>query len=329
MPFPEHIAALLERFNVRADTKAALYDLYVSYGADALEEFGNLTDELGHPSGISPEDLGFLRAAVLRRFLDRCHPQWMKNVPTESLWHPREMMGRAAGLSMPFGRIGEGERTDFSSAVEAAALAAIGENQPIPSGVVMVSQNGHYGGRIDTVSFEVVVADQEQALALATSEGQQHTLPGSVGQTSGTIDPASTIALLWEIQPNVFKPEGTRNRAVSQIYRKHRNWHVVSLLIGVQWLRARNYRIFILRGEALRDAHEVNAAKPVGDRVPELHNRTVERVVSMIGEALEPPSPEDVQLLLSTDLMNTALRAAVEQDGAASAIWRLSPATVQ
>ena len=193
----------------------------------------------------------------------------------------------------------------------------------------MVSQNGHYGGRIDTVSFEVVVADQEQALALATSEGQQHTLPGSVGQTSGTIDPASTVALLWEIQPNVFKPEGGRNRAVSQIYRKHRNWHVVSLLIGVRWLRARNYRIFILRGEALRDAHEVNAAKPVGDRVPELHNKTVERVVSMIGEALEPPSPEDVQLLLSTDLMNTALRAAVEQDGAASAIWRLSPATVQ
>ena len=41
MPFPDHIERIFETFRVPADTKATLYDLYVSLGDEALEVFGD------------------------------------------------------------------------------------------------------------------------------------------------------------------------------------------------------------------------------------------------------------------------------------------------
>ena len=44
MPFPEHIERIFESYRVPADTKAALYDLYVSLGDEALEVFGDIAE---------------------------------------------------------------------------------------------------------------------------------------------------------------------------------------------------------------------------------------------------------------------------------------------
>ena len=41
MPFPEHIDRVFNAFGVPADTKAALYDLYVSMGPEVLEVFSD------------------------------------------------------------------------------------------------------------------------------------------------------------------------------------------------------------------------------------------------------------------------------------------------
>ena len=42
MPVPEHIERVFDAFRVRADTKAALFDLYLSMGADVLEVFSDI-----------------------------------------------------------------------------------------------------------------------------------------------------------------------------------------------------------------------------------------------------------------------------------------------
>ena len=62
--------------------------------------------------------------------------------------------------------------------------------------------------------FLELAADLEDALLIAGAEGQQHTIPGSIGETSGTFDSALNVALIWEVQPNVYKPAGERNRLV-------------------------------------------------------------------------------------------------------------------
>jgi hypothetical protein len=153
--------------------------------------------------------------------------------------------------------------------------------------------------------------------------GQQHTLPGSAGATSGTTDARQQIALLWEIQPNVFKPLGERNREIAKLYRRHRNWHVITLLAAIEWLRAKSFRVFILRGEGLPATHEVNAAKPVTPAIIALHDRTVESVTNALDLPLSLATPDDEELLASSNVMNTGLAKHVAAFGAAAAIWRI------
>ena len=45
---------------------------------------------------------------------------------------------------------------------------------------------------------------------------------------------AFQVALLWEVQPNVYKPAGERNRGIAKLYRRHRNWHVITLVSALQ-----------------------------------------------------------------------------------------------
>ncbi|HSN69732.1 MAG TPA: hypothetical protein VLV48_10830, partial [Thermoanaerobaculia bacterium] len=149
----------------------------------------------------------------------------------------------------------------------------------------------------------------------------QHTLPGSAGETTGTLE--SGGALLWEVQPNALKVEGERNRAASAVLRRHRNWHVASLAAALLWLRERCADIWILRGASLAVAHEVNPAEPVGEIIPALHDRTVARVFGTINLVLAEPGPADGQAILRTGLMNASLRAAVERDGAAKHLWKV------
>src|SRR5437763_11422408 len=90
MPFPAHIARVLDDFRVPADTKAALFDLYVSMGDEVLEVFSDVAEGIASPSLLTPDDTLTIREQLVERYLARNHPRWSEGVPTPSLWHPRE-----------------------------------------------------------------------------------------------------------------------------------------------------------------------------------------------------------------------------------------------
>jgi hypothetical protein len=300
MPFPEHLDRILNTYGVPADTKAALYDLYVSMGDDVLEVFADLAESVASATMLRPEDTVPIRATVVERYLLRNHPRWLENLPTRSLWHPREAEGRASGAAVP-----------------------LREHSGNPRGIVILGRNAHFGGRAETISFDVVAHDLADAMALGLAEGQQHTIPGSAGETSGTFDSARNVALLWEVQPNVYKPRGERNRAIANIYRRHRNWHLMTLTAALDWLRAQSAATFILRGAALAITHEVNPEKPVSEMIAALHDRTVMEVARSRGVALADPTDEDERMLLESCVMNHALRKHVLVNGAAGAVWNV------
>jgi len=172
VPFPSHIAAVLDEYRVPADTKAALFDLYVSMGEEVLEIFSEIAEGVASPSLLTPYDTLAIRERAVERYLTRNHPRWLEGTPTPSFWHPRELEGRASGLVVPL---------DVSA----------------PNGILLLGRNAHFGGRSDTISFDVVAASLDDAIALGQAAGQQHTIPGSAGETSGTHDVARSIALIW------------------------------------------------------------------------------------------------------------------------------------
>jgi len=201
--------------------------------------------------------------------------------------------------------------------------ALLDDDQPVPDGVVVHARNGHFGGRPETISFDVIAADLPDAVALARAAGQQHTLPGSVGETSGTVDAERGLALIWEVQPNVYKPAGERNRDVARLFRRHRNWHVLTLAAALGWLRGRGMRAYVVRGAALAPAHEVNPAKPVSETIVALHDRTVARVAAALGLQLLDLAPDDEQLLLDSRVMNVGLQLHTGANGLGGAMWRV------
>jgi hypothetical protein len=313
MPFPEHIERVFEAFRIAADTKATLYDLYVSMGPEVLEVFSDIAEGVDSPAALRPEDCAGVRGRVVERYLARNHPLWLGGMPTPSLYCPRELEGRAAGAAIPLGAVRE--------IVDVAKL--IGDDQPVPDGVVVHGRNAHFGGRLETISFDVVASALDDALALARAAGQQHTLPGSVGETSGTVDAERSVALIWEVQPNVYKPAGDRNREIAKLFRRHRNWHLVTLAAAVGWLRERRIRAYVLRGAALAATHEVNPAKPVSDAIAALHDRTVARVVEALGCRLVDLTADDEQLLIGSRVMNAGLQMHVGDHGLGGAMQRI------
>ena len=313
MPFPPHIERVLDHYGIAPDTKAALYDLYLSMGDEVLEAFADAADGVTAASSLTPDDTLTLRHAIVERYLTRNHPLWLEGRPTPSFWHPRAAEGRASGLVLP-----------IENRTEKIARTIVGDAQPLPDGVLVLGRNAHFGGRAETISFDVVAAALGDAIAFGQAAGQQHTIPGSAGETSGTLDAGQRIALLWEVQPNVYKPSGDRNRAIAKVYRKHRNWHVVTLAAAIDWLREKEANIFILRGDALAPTHEVNPNKPVSPAIVEYHDRTVAQVVSAFGAALTEPSRDDETLLLNANVMNHALRKHAEQRGVAAVMWRIA-----
>ena len=316
MPFPPHIDRVLTAYAIRPATKAALYDLYLSLGDEVLEVFADLAEGVTSAATLEPDDTLTIREIVVERYLRRNHPRWLAGTPTASLWHPRVTEGRAAGAVLPQGELSETLRK------------VVGANQPVPDGILVVGRNAHFGGRAETISFDVVARNLEDALAIGKAAGQQHTIPGSVGSTSGTFDAEHHLALLWEVQPNVYKPAGERNQAISRVYRRHRNWHLVTLAAALEWLASQNATAFILRGEALAITHEVNPAKPLSESIAAMHDRTVEQVTRRLGCTLGALSDLDEISLLDTGVMNHALRRHVLQAGAAAAMWRVGSSSV-
>ncbi len=311
MPFPEHIARVFDDFGIAADTKDVLYDLYVTMGDEALEVFGDIAETVDSPASLRPEDCAPIRARVVERYLRRNHPRWADGIPTPSLYHPRAFEGRVSGAAIPLGELHP----------ETAGL--LEDDQPVPDGILVQGRNAHFGGRQETISFDYVASDLDDAIAIGLAEGQQHTLPGSVGETSGTLDAANGVALIWEIQPNVYKPSGERNRGIARVYRRHRNWHIVTLVAALQWLRNHGLKVYAVRGEALAATHEVNPEKPVSETIVTLHNRTVEHVTRGLGLPLTPATRDDELVLLNASVMNVGLHKHVTLFGAAGAVWRV------
>jgi len=305
VPFPSHIERIFETFRVPADTKAALYDLYVSLGDEALEVFGDIAEAVD-PSTLQPEHCGAIRTRLVERYLTRNHPLWLEGKPTPSFYRPRLLEGRASGVAIPLGEISQ----------------RIDNDQPPPDGIIVQGRNAHFGGRSETISFDIIPRNLDDAIALGRATGRQHTLPGSAGATSGTTDAMHQIALLWEIQPNVYKPAGDRNREISKLYRQHRHWHVITLTTAIEWLRAKSFRVFIVRGEALPATHEVNAGT-LSPSIIALHNRTVSSVAESLGLELIPATRDDEQLLANSTVMNTGLQKHVAESGANGAVWRV------
>jgi hypothetical protein len=309
MPFPEHIERVLDAYRVPADTKSALYDLYLAMGDEVLEVFADLADGVTSATMLSPDDTLLIRERVVERYLRRNHPRWLEGKPTASLWHPRVAEGRASGAAIPMG--------DFP------ALARNVSDQPLPDGILILGRNAHSGGRAETISFDVVARDLDDAIAIGKAAGQQHTIPGSIGETSGTFDSAHNVALLWEVQSNVYKPSGDRNRELAKLWRRHRNWHLITLAVAIEWLRGQQAETYILRGDAIAATHEMNPAKPVSGPIAALHDRTVQQVVRTAGATLIEPTNEDELVLLDSGVMNHALRKHVLLNGAAAALGKL------
>ncbi|HVR43275.1 MAG TPA: hypothetical protein VMS56_07475 [Thermoanaerobaculia bacterium] len=319
--FPPHLAQILDRFGVPADTQAALYDLYLFLGAEGLDAFAEWSSRRGNdPTSSRPEDLSEVWKIAVERYLGKHHGSWIVGDPTPTLFHPREGEGRFSGVAAPVGPF-EAAAEGLAGEAARAAGAMVGPDQPLPPGVLILSRNGHYGGRPKTISFDVVADRLEDAVALSAAEGRQHTLPGSAGETTASLD--GSAALIWEVQPNVLKPEGDRNREIRSILGRHRNWHVATLTAAILWLRLKVSDLWILRGEALTIVHEVNPARPVGEVIVEHHDRTVKRVSESLGVFLVDPPPHDAGMLLETEIPNESLRKGLEREGAAPFLWRL------
>lgn len=324
--FPPAIEQVLTRFNVAAPTRARLYDLYLTLGNDAVEAFGRIAEDLGGPDKVEVGDLGPIRSMVVDGFLERNHGAWLEGRPTPSLWHPREAEGRAAGVLIPLGRIGPPElENDFAARVHSAVAAIVGPGESVPFGVLLFGKNAHSGGRRETISFDVVSYDLGEAKILASAEGHQHTVPGSVGETSGTIDVARNLALIWEIQPNVLEPVEERNGDAARLIRRHRNWHVATLVAALQWLESHDLATFVIRGAALEPTHQLDSGLAVSDEIAALHERTVERVARGLARDLGEPSGSDLRRLLESDLPNTGLRKVLGGQDPGRAIWRIGP----
>ena len=311
MPFPSHIEQVLTSYGVRTDTKAALYELYLTLGGEVLEVFADLAEGVTAATTLEPDDTLTIRAEVVRRFVARNHPKWLEGTPTASLWHPRAAEGRASGAAVPLGSIPE------------EALRVVGADQPTPAGILILGRNAHFAGRSETISFDIIPRSLDEAIAIGLAEGRQHTIPGSVGETSGTFDSARSLALLWEIQPNVYKPAGERNHEIAKVYRRHRNWHLLTLASAILWLREQETAVFILRGAGLEVTHAADPEKPISETIAALHDRTVEQVAAALGAALATPSDDDGLVLLDSDVMNHALRQHVLRHGVEGVLWKM------
>ena len=306
MSLPPAIARTLVDHGFAPDVRAGVAELYRFLGPASVEALIDITEGRGRePAQIVREDLAVVRSIVGARFLRAHHGSWKDGIPTPAFWRDRRMTTSVTGMAVPLGDL-EDESSPFASRVAAAVRQATGPDQPRPQGLLVMSKGGHYGNRAGDVSFDLVPSDLDMALALNESLGQQHTLPGSIGEASGTIE-ESGVALLWEVQPNVYKPSAERNQSANKAWRKHRNWHLVTATAAFAWLEQNGYDAHVLKGSALSLAHEVNPDKPVTPEIEAFHERTVASVLRSLGleaveleaGAAEPPVREIVEHVFS------------------------------
>jgi hypothetical protein len=325
---PPPVVDILAAWNVPLDVRARLTDLHVFLGQRALDAFVEIAESSGRPpSELVPADLDSLREAAGERYLELSHPRWLDGEPTTGFWRDRTIEGAPTGIVTPLGDL-EDPKDDLTRLVADAAARAAGPNQPRPQGLLLLSRNAHFGNRPGEFSIDLVPRDLEQAKAVNRGVGQQHTAPGSIGEASGTALSDPPIAVTWEIQPNIHKPSGDRNREANAAWRRHRNWHLIVAIGAFAWLRHNGYRCHVLRSQALQMAHEVNPAKPVTDQVRSNHDRTIDSALAALGLARTPlaePSPEADALARILDMTLSHARRTMPLGDIVEAVTLASP----
>jgi hypothetical protein len=295
--FPTHISRVLDAYGVRADTKAALYAMYVSMGAEVLDVFADIAEGSTSVAALKPEETEGIRLQVIERFVRKNHSQWLAGKPTASLWHPRDAEGRAAGAVFPLT-----QRT-------AAA------------GVLLLGRNAHRDGRSDMLSFDLVAEELEDALVLAMAPGDQWTLPGSIGATSAVLDSDRGVVLILEVEPNVSEASAAEN--VAEICRRLGDWQHLTLSAALDWMEAQGSQVFIAKGSSIGVEREERRGALVTGRMIELHDRVIERVATSRGAALVELTDLDELSLLDSSLLNRPLRRHVLEQGVAGSIWKV------
>lgn len=308
LALPDGVARTLARFGVPPDTRAGIGELYRFLGPGVIDAVAGLPDSLGIPPGeLTPEHLAGVRMHLGEAFLRDNHPRWLQELPTPAFWRDRSVEGGATGLAIPLGDLAA-PTTEVARKTAGALRIAAGPNQPPPRGLLVASRNSHYGNRPGVFSVDLVPSSLDDALAFNGSVGQQHTLPGSLGEASGTS--GERYALLWEVQPNVYRPNADRNPAARAPFRRHRNWHLAVSIGAFAWLFENRLEVFALRGRSLAATHEVNAAKPVTPEIESMHDRTVEAAAAALGRRLVDVAdvPEDLLRLCNAGLTREAGR---------------------
>lgn len=288
MTLPRAVADSLIRFGVPADTIAWIDDLTRLLGPGVVEAVSEIVEQHGlDPKQLRPAQLEPVRARLGERYLHACHAAWAAGRPTSGFWRQRAAEGMASGAAIPLGDLAS--PTDpLVGRIARAARQALGEGQRPPHGLLLMTRNAHLGNQPGAFSFDLVPAVLPDALALNAATGRQHTLPGSIGQTSGVAVGDPPLALVWEVQPNVYKPSQDRNREAGSAYRRLRAWPLVTAIAALAWHREKGYRVFVLRGAALRATHEVDPARPLGPGIEAMHERTFASAAGALGARLTP-----------------------------------------
>jgi hypothetical protein len=322
MTLPPRVSEAFLRFGVAADTLVFVDDLYRHLGPGVVEAVSELLKTRGlRPDELRPAHLEEVRPRLGERFLREHHASWLAGRSTPGFWRDRSLAGTATGVAIPLGDL-ETPPSTLSSRIAAAARAAAGETQPEPRGLLMLSQNSHRNSQPDVFAFDLVPSRLEEALAVNATTGRHHTLPGSIGETSGRALSDPALAIVWETQPNMFKPSGERNRGANAAYRRHRTWPLLTTIASFAWLREREYRVFVLRGAFLRATHEADPGQPVIAETERLHDVTMKRAAGALGLCLA----EVERLDLPKDPLRLAkvnLGQAIEEQGFQAVAWEL------
>lgn len=314
MPLPGSVSEVLLRYGVPAETIAWADDLHRHLGSpvvDALSEM--MASSPVRPEELRPEHLDAIRPMLGERYLGSHHDVWSKGGSSPAFWCDRSAPGSARGIVTALGDV-EKSATPFASNVADSVLRAAGPGQSPARGLLLFSQNAHRGNQEGTLAFDLVPSEISDALALNAAMGRHHTLPGSIGETSGRVLADPALAIVWEVQPNVYKPAGGRNREAAKAYRRHRAWPLLTAAAALLWLVDRGYRVFVLKGEALRAAHEVNPSEPLSPEIERMHDLTLERAAAGLGLRLLAREAGSVPEALAS-LAKVNLGRAIEERG--------------
>lgn len=324
MTLPRSVSEALLRGGVPADTIAWADDLYRHLGPPVVDALSELVEARGlEPAQLRPEDLDAIRPMLGERYLRSHHSAWSRRGSSAAFWCDRSVEGAARGLVTALGDM-EAADTPLLARVGEAARRAAGPDQPPPRGLLLLSQNAHRGNQDGTFAFDLVPADIEQALALNGSVGRHHTVPGSIGETSGRSLADPPLAIVWEVQPNVYKPTAERNREARAAYRRHRCWPLVTAVAALSWLCERGYRVFVLKGQALRAAHEVNPLEPLSPQIGRMHDATMASAAAGLGMTLSECGPGAVPEALAS-LAKVNLGRAIQERGLHTLVHELRP----